>query len=94
MLILAVIWNGDKISLINFVGLLICLGGIISHVIHKIQTTHLNGTNRFHDFEVEKFEVSESLINDSVEHLTVSSDSENEQSDTQVLFDILNRRER
>lgn len=95
MLILAVVCNGDKMSPLNFVGLLVCLGGIISHVAHKIQTTHLSSTTtRFHDFEVEKFEVSESLINDSVDHLTVSSDSETEHSDTQVLFDILNRRER
>lgn len=94
MLILAVVWNGDRISPVNAAGLLICLGGIVCHVTHKISTTQLSGPLRFHDSEPDKFEVSESLMNGTGEGLAVSSDSENEQSDTQVLFDILSRHER
>ncbi|XP_043677017.1 solute carrier family 35 member C2 isoform X1 [Vespula pensylvanica] len=36
ILILAFEWKGDHISGLNFVGLLLCLGGIILHVIQKV----------------------------------------------------------
>lgn len=36
ILILAFEWKGDHISGLNFIGLLLCLGGIILHVIQKI----------------------------------------------------------
>lgn len=37
-LVLAVELNGDRLSVTNVVGLVICLGGICSHVLHKYQT--------------------------------------------------------
>nr|XP_034177202.1 solute carrier family 35 member C2-like isoform X1 [Osmia lignaria] len=36
ILILAVEWKGDQISGLNFIGLLMCLGGIIIHSIQKV----------------------------------------------------------
>ncbi|XP_076171108.1 solute carrier family 35 member C2-like [Ptiloglossa arizonensis] len=36
MLILAIEWTGDQMSGLNFIGLLMCLGGIIIHTIQKI----------------------------------------------------------
>ncbi|KAF5295492.1 hypothetical protein FQR65_LT10480 [Abscondita terminalis] len=90
LLTLAVVVNGDTMSYLNLCGLLLCIGGIVGHVIHKIQTAQLT-TGRIQDMEVDKFEVLESLIN-SNEVVDLSSDSEAELSDSQVLFDILNRR--
>ncbi|KAK4877735.1 hypothetical protein RN001_010241 [Aquatica leii] len=90
LLTLAVVVNGDTMSNVNLCGLLLCVGGIVGHVVHKIQTSQLP-SGRFQDQEVDKFEVLESLIN-SNEVVDVCSDSEAELSDSQVLFDILNRR--
>lgn len=93
MVLIAIEWIGDKVSVINVVGLFICLCGILSHVIHKIKTMRPNGSLRAYNIETEKFETAESLLNDP-ETLSMSSNSESELSDTQVLFDILNRHDR
>lgn len=34
-LVLAVTFNGDQLSTLNILGLMLCLGGIFSHVFHK-----------------------------------------------------------
>lgn len=36
ILILAFVWKGDQMTGLNFIGLLMCLGGIILHVVQKI----------------------------------------------------------
>ncbi|KAG8226789.1 hypothetical protein J437_LFUL002835 [Ladona fulva] len=38
---LAVNFNGDNLSVINYVGFLLCLGGIIYHVIHRTSANHV-----------------------------------------------------
>lgn len=94
MLVIAVVCNGDRMSPINILGLLVCLGGIVSHVTHKVKTLQHNGLIRAYNVETEKFETAESLMNDLTDTLSVSSHSESEMSDTQVLFSILNRHDR
>lgn len=42
-LVLAVELNGDRLSPINVVGLVLCMGGIISHVLHKYKSLIRNG---------------------------------------------------
>lgn len=42
-LVLAVELNGDQLSPLNVVGLVMCLGGISSHVLHKYTTMVKNG---------------------------------------------------
>ncbi|KAF5283536.1 hypothetical protein FQA39_LY17316 [Lamprigera yunnana] len=90
LLTLAVFVNGDTMSQINLCGLLLCVGGIVVHVIHKVQITQSFST-RTKDSEVDKFEVLESLINPNPV-VDISSDSETELNESQVLFDVLNRR--
>ncbi|KAB0795906.1 hypothetical protein PPYR_09967 [Photinus pyralis] len=92
LLTLAVVVNGDHISAINAIGLLLCLLGIVGHVIHKVRTVQHISSLRLQGLEEDKFEVSESLINNSTELVDISSDNESELSDSQVLFDIINRR--
>lgn len=96
MVILAVQWNGDKLSAINVIGLIVCLLGITTHVIHKIKTIQPKTTSYKIGYdENERQELGEYLINDvNVNHYDYSSESEGEHSDTQVLFDILNRHDR
>lgn len=90
MVLIAVAY-GDQMSVINVIGLLICMSGVAYHVVHKINTTSVR-TNR-PQFESETVDLKESLL-DHEEQLHVSSESEDEKSDTQVLFDILNTHDR
>lgn len=78
-------------STINEIGLLICLCGITSHVIHKIKT---NSVQRYpKSYEINgQGEMGESLMKYLPEKYVVSSDSEH--SDTQELFNILNRHDK
>lgn len=95
MVILAVEWNGDQLSLINVIGLIMCLLGVSCHVFHKIRSFPQKAGNKIYDFDSERHELGEYLIdNDHIAHMNYSSDSEGERSDTQVLFDILNRHNR
>lgn len=95
MVILAVEWTGDQISLINVLGLIMCLFGISSHVVHKIKNMPSRTINKTYHHDNERHELGEYLIdNDSIGRLSITSESEGEQSDTQVLFDILNRHDR
>lgn len=91
---LAVFLNGDPMSTINFVGLLMCLGGITTHVIHKIKNIPKGNQMRFHGFHNDNRELEESLMINSEDLTYMSSESDGEQSDSQVLFNILNRHER
>lgn len=90
---LAVEWNGDIMSPLNALGLVICLCGISCHVVHKIKTQPIRLPGRSYDSDSERKELEEYLMDDDLPY-DVNSDSEGEKSDTQVLFDILNRHER
>lgn len=95
MVILAVEWNGDRLSAVNVIGLVVCLLGISSHVAHKIKTIQPRVSALKVGYENERQELGEYLINDvNISHYDYSSESEGEHSDTQVLFDILNRHDR
>lgn len=95
MVVLAVQWNGDKLSLINVIGLIVCILGITSHVVHKIKTVQPKILSHKVGYENERQEMGEYLINDiNLSHYDYSSESEGEHSDTQVLFNILNRHDR
>lgn len=48
-LVLAVEINGDQLSFMNIMGLIMCLGGICSHVIHKYSTLTISAGNRLSD---------------------------------------------
>lgn len=93
MVFLAVRWNGDQLSHINILGLIICIFGITSHVVHKIRTMPSKPNNHF-GYETEKYELGDYLIEGSVQGTHYSSESEADHSDTQVLFDILNKHDR
>ncbi|XP_012268370.1 solute carrier family 35 member C2 [Athalia rosae] len=112
-LTLAFVWKGDKMSGLNFVGLLMCLGGIILHAIQKVLTTKKeanedlelnsnsglsNGTKSDDGFDTnlplltpQKSTSLTNLLNENF-----SSDDEEgkgEENSSQVLFNILQRRE-
>ncbi|KAJ8924754.1 hypothetical protein NQ315_000907 [Exocentrus adspersus] len=92
-LVLAVKWNGDVLSPLNIVGLCVCLCGISFHVIHKIKTQPMRLPGRSYDVDSERKELEEYLMDDDVPY-EVNSESDGEKSDTQELFNILNRHER
>lgn len=94
-LVLAVQWNGDEMSALNVVGLCICLCGIICHVIHKIKHQPIKSLERHHYMEdLDGHDIGENLINGELYVDVTSASSEDENSDTDILFDILNRHER
>lgn len=89
---LAVEWNGDEMSALNAMGLLVCLSGIVSHVIHKLRTTtNAPRTDQYYE-EREGMEMGTPLISNSVELARESS--EDEHSDTQELFNVLRSHDR
>lgn len=93
ILALAVNINGDVMSPINVVGLLVCLCGITFHVIHKLKTTPTRlKMGRAYEYTQERSELGEYLINDTL--ADAISESDGEKSDSQILFDILNRHDR
>ncbi|CAH0546770.1 unnamed protein product [Brassicogethes aeneus] len=91
ILVLGVKVNGDIMTPINTLGLLVCLGGIATHVIHKLRTSTARQHSRF-EFENDRLELNDKLIYE--EALKTDTDSDGEKSDSQVLFDILNRHDR
>jgi solute carrier family 35 protein C2 len=92
VLVLAVQWNGDTLSPINVVGLLICFSGITCHVLHKLKnSTKLVG--RTYEVQAEHRELGEHLIINEENQYDGSSEND-EKNDTQVLFDILRSRDR
>ncbi|KAL1517358.1 hypothetical protein ABEB36_001129 [Hypothenemus hampei] len=91
ILALAVEMNGDIMSPINVVGLFVCLCGISGHVLHKIRATPQGRPwGRNYDLDNERHELGETLIED----LKILEDSDDDKSDSQVLFDILGREKR
>uniref|UniRef100_A0A2S2QZ72 Solute carrier family 35 member C2 n=1 Tax=Sipha flava TaxID=143950 RepID=A0A2S2QZ72_9HEMI len=84
ILILAVEWNGDKITLMKFLGLIMCMIGVIGHVWQKY-TNSVSIENRYGI-----------ISNNDNKHLTLpesySDDSDESNNSTEMLFDILNRR--
>lgn len=107
ILVLAVLWNGDRMSMVNATGLFVCLTGIVAHVIHKIsnaqQATNDGGlgfTSRIYDKDTstgdERDEMSsKSLMEKAPASFLVSdSEAEGDQNDSMDLFNILNRHER
>ncbi|XP_046603888.1 solute carrier family 35 member C2 [Neodiprion virginianus] len=112
-LILAFEWKGDEMSSLNFVGLLLCLGGIILHSFQKFRMTR---KDKIEDLELEhnsmlnnrtksddgfdtnlpllSTQKSTSLTNLLNEFFSSDEDeNKNEESSSQVLFNILHRRE-
>lgn len=87
-LILAVEWNGDAMTLVNFLGLLMCLGGVISHVIYKAQHVECNRQKHLSD---EASAVFLPIPNESSDEDTGNFDDD---SSTEVLFNVLQIGER
>lgn len=82
-------------SLLNAIGLCVCLCGIICHVIHKIQNQPAKSTWERHYIEdILQYDTGENLLNDELYEDVNSANTDDDHSDTDVIFDILNRRER
>ncbi|CAG9853964.1 unnamed protein product [Phyllotreta striolata] len=90
-LVIAVEWAHDQLSLLNIVGLVFCLCGISLHVFHKIKNQPIR-YQRPYDATSERQEVNEYLISNYMHESP--SESDDEKSDTDILFDILKRRDR
>lgn len=82
-LVLAYEWTGDKMTLVNFFGLLLCLGGVVSHVLYKARHVERIRQKTWND------EASASFL----PVVSNSSDDENanfdDDSSTEVLFNVL-----
>ncbi|XP_022913966.1 solute carrier family 35 member C2 [Onthophagus taurus] len=95
VLVLAHFINGDEMSFINVIGLVVCLTGIITHVIHKIRNVQAQSNiQRSYNGDADGFEVGKSLIDNSAVNVHYHSDTDEENSDSQELFNILNRHDR
>lgn len=83
-MILAVEWYGDKMNIMKFLGLTLCMIGITGHMWKKYKSSR-SSENRYGIIDV-----------DDNKHLTIpesdSDDLSDSNSSTEVLFDILNRR--
>lgn len=85
ILVLAVEWEGNNMTLLNFIGLLLCLGGIIFHVIHKAKSTVVNNKHYIDEASARFLPEGSSSSEDETGH---------EDSSTEVLFSVLNSRDR
>uniref|UniRef100_A0A1B6DWT4 Sugar phosphate transporter domain-containing protein n=2 Tax=Clastoptera arizonana TaxID=38151 RepID=A0A1B6DWT4_9HEMI len=87
-LVLDAEWNGNQMTKLNFIGLLVLFGGIVSHVIHKALKTRAE-SSRIPGKNLDEAS-AHFLADDS------SSDEENpnDDSSTEVLFSVLNSRDR
>ncbi|KAI4471887.1 hypothetical protein MML48_1g16487 [Holotrichia oblita] len=106
ILVLAVLWNGDRMSIVNATGLFVCLTGIVAHVVHKIgnaqqATAGADGfPTRVYEKDTstgdERDEMSsKSLMEKAPASFLVSdSEAEGDQNDSMDLFNILNRHDR
>lgn len=106
ILVMAVLFNGDEISGINVIGLAVCLFGIAGHVVHKLRSPMGNSHNgsgngspvyRFHggngnNNNEQQQALTMAELRDA-ERDAESSDNA-EESDSQVLFNILKSRDR
>ncbi|CAD6237241.1 GSCOCG00002211001-RA-CDS [Cotesia congregata] len=111
ILVLAFAFKGDQISRINFFGLLLCLGGIVLHVMQKILTNkkeiqenlelHSNSMTTVGSVEEDMdtnmpllTERSTSLTNLLNSNFSTDDDDDKDKDDSsEVLFNILQRRE-
>ncbi|KAI4471890.1 solute carrier family 35 [Holotrichia oblita] len=106
ILVLAVLWNGDRMSIVNATGLFVCLTGIVAHVVHKIGNAQqaAAGADGFPTRVYEKDTStgderdemsSKSLMEKAPASFLVSdSEAEGDQNDSMDLFNILNRHDR
>lgn len=110
ILILAVEWKGDQMSGPNFLGLLLCLGGITLHVIRKILVSEKQMANELElqsncdkDLKTENAKASNlpllmakstSLTNLLNGGFSSEEDDDKNESSSQILFNIVQRRER
>ncbi|CAH1992419.1 unnamed protein product [Acanthoscelides obtectus] len=101
-LVLSVEYAGDQLSPLNVVGLCVCLGGITCHVVHKIRGEALKPASTVkavsqrhsdYDLDLEPDDMRDQLINGRLECEPISDDDD-ARSETEILFDILNRRDR
>lgn len=110
-LTLAVIINNEILSLYNDIGLVLCLGGIIMHVVHKYCLAE-SDKKKFDDLDDANFQLDlqnspfkSSKVKDArvtmwsnhktplLDSSDESSDNETEHKSSEIIFDILQRRE-
>ncbi|XKL66977.1 hypothetical protein PGB90_010397 [Kerria lacca] len=82
-LLLAYEWNDDNMTLVNFFGLLLCLGGVVSHVVYKAQCMKSDHHKILNDEITAKFLP---VINNSSDEDNINFDDD---SSTEVLFNVL-----
>lgn len=121
-LVLAVEYQGDQISVMNMLGLVMCLSGIACHVVHKfsvsrnmrktqvisdgginiatsceqqLQVNYVNGNGSKPGMKLNYFSNQNTPLLDSDDALHSESDDsqENPQNASEVIFDILKRRD-
>lgn len=107
-LVLAVEINNDQMTGMNILGLVMCLGGICCHLIHKYSLIIKN------DVQIEEDEVAESfprnvvtsgngtvkslgqrvpLLDSQLLETDTDEENSNEQNSSEVIFDVLKRRD-
>lgn len=90
-LILAVEWKGDKLTELNVIGLLFCVGGIICHIVNKT----VNSARTHPPTPLHKPLLDQASAHFLAEESTDEDDERrDEDSSTEVLFSVLNSRSR
>lgn len=79
-------------SIINQIGLLICLFGITSHVVHKIKNNALRQQMKLYELSDKGGEMGESLLRQAPERYVPKKIDDDH--DSQKLLDLLNRHDR
>uniref|UniRef100_A0A1B6FYX5 Sugar phosphate transporter domain-containing protein n=1 Tax=Cuerna arida TaxID=1464854 RepID=A0A1B6FYX5_9HEMI len=89
-IILAVEWNGDQMTAINAIGLLFCLGGIICHVISKAMSSSADRVPT----PLHKPLLDQASAQFLAEDSSTEDERHRDDSSTEVLFSVLNSRNR
>ncbi|KAF4521408.1 hypothetical protein B566_EDAN016976, partial [Ephemera danica] len=90
--ILAAHWNGDTMSGVNAIGLLLCLGGIVFHVIHKVLHPPPPPEEEIEDATDEiHLPLLDSSNNIMLLHDALSIGKSSDEEDEDVIFSVLNR---